>query len=63
MAYNALILKKGLVKEKVFAADPAPVADPNGQGFILTCSTYPTGPGVKLELSANADMWAVSSPI
>ncbi|CAM9385375.1 unnamed protein product, partial [Ectocarpus fasciculatus] len=26
-------------------------------GFVLTCSTHPTGPGVKLELSANADMW------
>eukprot|EP00904_Undaria_pinnatifida_P013251 jgi/Undpi1/9056/HiC_scaffold_26.g11516.m1 len=26
-------------------------------GFVLTCSTYPTGPGVKLELSANVDMW------
>lgn len=27
---------------------------------MLTCSTYPLGPGVKLELSANADMWTVS---
>ncbi|CAM9168220.1 unnamed protein product [Pylaiella littoralis] len=26
-------------------------------GFVLTCSTHPTGPGVKLDLSANADMW------
>lgn len=30
------------------------------QGFVLTCSTYPVGPGVKLELSANAEMWNVS---
>ncbi|CAM9846165.1 unnamed protein product [Ascophyllum nodosum] len=28
------------------------------EGFVLTCCTHPTGPGVKLELSANADMWA-----
>ncbi|CBJ30810.1 ferredoxin [Ectocarpus siliculosus] len=26
-------------------------------GFVLTCSTHPTGPGVKLDLSANAEMW------
>ncbi|CAN0047941.1 unnamed protein product, partial [Hapterophycus canaliculatus] len=26
-------------------------------GFVLTCSTHPTGPGVKLELSANAAHW------
>lgn len=30
------------------------------QGFVLTCSTYLLGPGVKLELSANAEMWTVS---
>ncbi|CAM9159294.1 unnamed protein product [Sphacelaria rigidula] len=27
------------------------------EGFVLSCSTYPVGPGVKLELSANAEMW------
>lgn len=32
------------------------------QGFVLSCSTFPVGPGVKLELSVNAEMWTVSRP-
>ncbi|CAM9777150.1 unnamed protein product [Discosporangium mesarthrocarpum] len=38
-----------------FAQERSATSDP--EGYILTCCSFPIGPGVKLSLGRNAEMW------
>ena len=39
--------------------DPNLTSEVEAAGFILACSCFPTGPGVKVELGAKEDAWDI----